>query len=370
MFCYGAKKLALISMQTNMSKMKALVDWALENSGDAVRYHRRMTANPTLAKLGCLPQELTQISNHESPWFCHGLAFRMATYSDDCDYFFGRWETLLKLAQQANGWPKEYENWSEDTDHWAKKHDRFHHFLWLLQCYEYFSQLGHNVSFPAKGKNQAMPDLLVKRHGQEEELYVECYFYSKWWPREEFLQQLLHKIDENVWIKRKHNLTYNRSGNPFSDKQLINTLDQLVIALTPEKLSKLQAAASEVSPQNVCDIGEFWIELRGEGDCQPDTDNAHGDVNDSFRAYLNEIITAKKNSNNLMGLRPNMVMANATGTDFQFSFPESPDQLPANVEIPSSLDEVWIYVCSFDGKLQTCQQVLKIWRGDYAGSGF
>jgi hypothetical protein len=353
--------------------MKALVDWALENSGDAVRYHRRMTANPTLTKLGCLPQELTQISNHESPWFCHGLAFRMATYPDDCDYLFGRWETLLKLAQQANGWPKEYENWSEDTDHWAKKHDRFHQFLWLLQCYEYFSQLGHNVSFPAKGKNQAMPDLLVKRHGQEEGLYVECYFYSKWWPREEFLQQLLHKIDENVWIKRKHNLAYNCSGNPFSNDQLINTLDQLVLALTPEKLSKLRAEACEVSPRKVCCIGDFWIELRGEGECQPDTDNAHGDANDSFPVYLKAIIAHKKDRNNLIGSRPNMVMANATGIDFQLSLPESSVQGAAITELPSSLDEVWISACGIDGKLETCQQdekIMKILRVGYAGSGF
>ncbi len=348
--------------------MKVLVDWALENSGDAVRYHRRKAANPNLAELGCLPQEFDEISNHDAPWFCHGLAFRMATYPDAKDYFFDRWEALLKLAQQANGWDAEYAKWCNPADHWAKKHNRFQQFLWLLQCYEYFSQLGHKVSFPAKGNDEAMPDLLVERLGQEEELYVECYFYSKWWPREEFLQQLLWKIDEKFWIKRKHNVVYNGSGNPFSDDHLINTLDHLVIALTQEKLSKLRANAREISPQKVCDIGEFRIELEGEGECQPDPDNAHGDAKYSWPVYLKEIIEAKENSNNLVGSRPNIVMANATGTDFQSSFPESIDQMPATPKLPSSLDEVWIAICGIDANLETCQQLLKIWRDGYAGS--
>ena len=100
-----------------MSKMKALVDRALKNSGDADRYRHRMTSNPTLAKLGCLPQRLDQISNQEPPWFCHGLAFRMATYGDDSDALFGRWETLLKLPQNAVGWQNEYAHWSNVADH-------------------------------------------------------------------------------------------------------------------------------------------------------------------------------------------------------------------------------------------------------------
>jgi hypothetical protein len=351
----------------HMPKLKVLVDWALKNSGDAERYHRRITTNPTLANLGCLPQKISEISNNEPPWFCHGLAFRMATYSDGSDYLFDRWETLLRLAQQANGWPNEYMNWSSDANHWAKKHDRFHQFLWLLQCYEYFSQLGHRVSFPASGNSEAMPDLSVKRQGQEQELYVECYFYSKWWPREEFLQELLRKIDENLWIERKHNIAYNSAGNPFSDDQLVNTLDHLLKELTQEKLSKLRVEACEISPQKVCDIGKFWIELRGEGEYQPDVDNSHGDASYSLPVYLKEIIMAKMNSNNLMNSRPNMVMANATGIDFQFSFPQNLDQLPTIKEIPISLDEVWISICGIDGNLATCQQVLKIWRNGYTG---
>lgn len=366
MFCDDAKKLVLISTQTNMSKMKVLIDWALENSGESVRYHRRMTANPTMTKLGFLPQKLTEISNHNPPWFCHGLAFRMATYSDNTDHFFGRWETLLTLAQQANGWEGEYERWSNPADHWAEKWDKFEQFIWLLQCYEYFSERGLKVSFPV---SKGGPDLLIKRHGRVA-LNAECYFYSKWWIQEEYFAQLLGKIDKNLWIKRTHNVKIEPSKNPFSSGVPFDTaLSQLAEVLTPVRLAELRTAALETYPQTVCDFGDIRILLDGEGDYQPSL-NSHGDATDSLPVYVKEIINAKKDSNNLNGSRPNIIMTNALGMDFQFGFPKSTDQVPAIPELPSSLDEVWIYICSFESKLETCHQVLKIRRGDYAGSSF
>jgi hypothetical protein len=354
--------------ETTMSKMKALVDLALKNSGDADRYCRRMTSYPNLAKFGCLPQKLTEISNHEPPWFCHGLAFRMTTYSDASDDLFDRWETLLKLPQQAEGWHDEYKHWSNSADHWAKKWDKFHHFLWLLQCYEYFSQRGHIVSFPASN-NEAKPDLLIKRQGQEE-IYAECFFYSKWWPREFYFENLIHQIDENLSIKRIYNVGGDATNNPFySDDRFTIALDTLATALTQNSLVNLRFAAQQASPQKVCEIVGFSILLEGDGEYQPSA-NAHGDAAFSFPVYLKEIITAKKDSNNLKGSRPNMVMVNALGLDFQFSFPESLDQVSAIAELPGSIDEIWISVCGIDEKLNTCPRVLKKLSNGYAGSGF
>jgi hypothetical protein len=341
----------------SMSKMKELVDRALENSGDANRYSRRIDSNPTLAKLGCLPQKLTEISNLEFPWFCHGLAFRMATYSDASDDLFNRWETLLKLAQQADGWLAEYAYWSNAADHWAKKWDKFHHFLWLLQCYEYFSRRDLSVSFPASN-HEAKPDLLIERQGQEV-LYAECFFYSKWWPREEYLGEILYLIDENLSIKRTYNVGHDPSNNPFaSGDQFIIVLDHLTIALTQVKLAELQAAAQQASPQKVCEIGGFTILLKGEGECQP-SQNAHGDPSYSLPVYLKEIIAAKKDSNNLKGSRPNIVMVNGLGLDFQFSLTKDFVQAPLITELPCSLDEVWIFACGINEKLETCQKVRK-----------
>jgi hypothetical protein len=346
--------------------MKELVDWALENSGDEGRYNRRMITNPTLAKLGCLPQRITDISNQVQPWFCHGLAFRMATYSDDTDHLFERWETLLKIAQQGNGWEVEYKRWNGVDDHWAMKWDKFEQLIWLLQCYEYFSERGLTVSFP---ESNGGPDLLIEREEQEK-LYAECYFYSKWWFREEYFTQLLWKIDKNLSIKRTHNVKVEPCKNPFSEgAPFIEAFSQLADSLTPVRLAELRVAAQERTPQIICEIGDVRFLLEGAGEYQPNF-NAQGDPVYSFPNYVNEIINAKKDSNNLKGSRPNIVMANAMGLDFQLAFSKNSEQAPTISELPCSLDEVWISVCGFDGKLETCQRILKLRHQDYAGSSF
>jgi hypothetical protein len=255
------------------------------------------------------------------------------------------------------------------ADHWAKKHDKFHQFLWLLQCYEYFAERGHDVSFPATGYSEAKPDLLIERQGQEA-LYAECYFYTKWWPREEYLAQLLLKIDINLSIKHTHNIQFQASDNPFhSDDQFNIAIEHVATELTPDRLHELQVAARYTYPQKVCEIGAFEILLNGTGQYQPGV-NAHGDPDYSWRVYVKEIIKAKKCANNLIRSRPNIVLVNALGLDFQLSLPKNGDQGPAIAELPPSLDEVWISACGIDEKLETCQRGQNVLRSGYAGSGF
>lgn len=337
-----------------MSPIQALVNLALENSGEAVRYRERLMANPVLAELGQLPRTLAEISSQESPWFCHGLAFRFATYSDTSDYLFNQWESLLKFAQQGQGWQKEYDHWNKADDHWAKKWDRFHHFLWLLQCYEYFSSQGI-VSFPAS--NSAMPDLLVKPPTKEA-FYVECSFYSKWWPGQEHFEAILNSIDLNLTIKRRYNIKHDAASNPFragSDAKLAVLRNHLATQLAPDRLAELRVAAQQTTPQTICDFGDFEILLEGKGEYKPGP-NAHGDAAKSLPVYVEEIITAKKNKNNLQGSRPNVLLVNSLGVDFQLSLAQG----SLIAELPYSIDEIWISSCGIDEKLENCQRVQKI----------
>lgn len=215
----------------------ALVERALYRSADETRYRRRLDSNPNLAKLGKMPAKLNEIVNDKHPSFCHGLAFRMATYSDSCDALFNRWEKLLKDAGEAEGWFEEYKHWKNEDDHWAFKWDRFNHFLWLLQCFEYFSENSCRVVFPAS-KKEPKPDLhVVKTDGSY--FFVECYFYTKWWGREHFLEDLLSAIDEDLRVKRTHNTSLAPSSNPMSadsGKPFIDLLAILEEELTPGKL--------------------------------------------------------------------------------------------------------------------------------------
>ena len=213
-----------------------------------------------------------------------------------------------------------------------------------------------------------MPDLLIKRQGQEV-LYAECFFYSKWWPREHYFEELLRFVDSNLSIKRVHNVKSDASSNPFrveSDDKFAIKLDFLATALTPDRLAELRVAAQQASPQKVYEIGDLTIWLEGTGEYQPDANNAHGSPAESLPVFMKEIITAKKKSNNLKGSRPNMVMVNALGVDFQLSLAQG----SPIAELPCSIDEIWISACGIDEKLKTCQRVWKELRQGYAGSGF
>jgi hypothetical protein len=269
---------------------------------------------------------------------------------------------LLTLAEKAEGWEAEFKRWA---DSWAQDWDRFHHFLWMLQCYEYFKLRGVNVSFPHANRNEAKPDLLIKRNGQQD-VYAECYFFSKWWPREEFLEHLLRKIDPNLSIGRTYNIARSAEGNPFGAANYRNTLEKIATLLTPKRLDELRDSAKSVSPQHVCAFGDVKIELEGSGEYQPRI-IAHGDPEYSWPAFLAELSRSKANSNNLSSCRPNILMVNGLGVDFQLS----KDASSMVATPPQSIDEVWITACGIDQDLigrHKIGRVRRILRPCYTGS--
>ncbi len=331
--------------------MKALVNLALKNSGNSERYQRRIQSHPLLAKHAFLPGNMSDIANDEPPWFCHGLAFKIATYPSH-NRLFGRLEMLLQLPQNAVGWQHEYANWNSSNSHWAKRWDNFYHFLWLLQCHEYFFQQGPAVSFPY-AKNRAKPDLLVRCEGQVDQ-YAECYFYSKWWSFEFFLSELLCKIDPALSIKRP----YNVKMPLMSDQIFVEMLKKISNELRPEKFDRLKTAAKHSSPVKVISFDQFEIFLEGEGHYIP-SDNFNGDASISWSAYLKEIFPKKENNNDLKSHRPNIVMVNSLGMDFQLSKNDSRKVVVEPINLPSSIDEIWIASCGVRQNLISTRGIKK-----------
>lgn len=346
--------------ESNQTRARQLIRRALDHSADKERYLRRLKSYPTLKELGLVPCKVEEIVDEQQPELFHALAFRMATYSDQSDNLFHRWEELLNGAKNAKGWCDEYAHWM-NSDHWAKHWDRFNQFIWLLQCFEYFSDKGNDVSFPAS-KSAAKPDLCVV-DADRSKVYVECYFYTKWWGREHLLEGLLWTLDQNLIIQRTHNVSFAKSDNPMSGKDetiFVEALAKLGDALTPENLDALRYAANTASPQFVCDIGEFSVLLEGSGPYQPNRNNAHGDPRASWPVYVKEIIKNKKGSNGLDRHRPNLVMVNGLGMDFQSSSNASRQNFNAsrqNFVLPESLDEIWIHTCGIDDKIENCNPI-------------
>ncbi len=323
----------------------SLISQTLKKAADKRRFESRRNACPLLTKLGCLPSSLDGILIDKGPSVFHSLAFRLATYN--AESLFHRWEQLLSQACEYEGWESEYSNWNSPRDHWAIKWNKFNQFLWMLQCCEYFVDKGAKVSFPYS-KTMAKPDIHVQ-YGDGSELYVECYHYTKWWGTEHLVEDLLSALDQNLRIERMHNLTY--GNNRFADnpdKAVIEVLAKLRKHLEPDSLADLKEQAQIKRPVKVCELGDFVVLLDGPGtySARP---NRHGDPAESWPVFRDEILRHKAESNGLPSHRPNLLLVNGLGIDFQSSLNEN-----SKVScLPSSLDEVWFCTCGIDDTIET-----------------
>lgn len=331
------------------SEAQSFVRQVLENSADQCRLESRRNAFPLLTKLGCVPSSLDEILFDSCPSVFHSLAYRMATYNGDS--LFHRWESLLSQASECEGWESEYSNWSSQQDHWAMKWNKFSQFLWMLQSYEYFANTGGKVSFPYS-TTMAKPDIHVKcRDGSE--LYVECYHYTKWWGTEHLVEDLLCALDKNLRIERMHNLKYD--NNPFADtadKAVVEALAELGRHLDPITLEGLRAKAQKETPVEVCKLGDFIVLLDGPGDYRA-RDNANGDSNESWHVFREEILRTKAESNDLGNHKPNLLLVNCLGVDFQISLNETSEVSC----LPSTLDEVWFCTCGINDKIEKSRRL-------------
>ena len=338
-----------VSNSGNRADARSLVSQTLKNAADKRRFESRRNAFPLLSKLGCLPSGLDGILIDKCPSVFHGLAFRMATYNTES--LFYRLEQLLSQARQFEGWDDEYSNWSSEQDHWAIKWNRFNQFLWMLQCCEYFADKGAEVSFPYSA-TMAKPDIHVK-YGDGSELFVECYQYTKWWGTEQLVEDLLSALDKNLRIERMHNLKYDNNrfvGN--SDEVVIEVLAELFKHLKPNRLADLNEQAQNKTPVEVCELGNFVVLLDGPGtySARP---NRHGDPNASWPVFRDEILESKVERNGLANHKPNLLLVNCLGIDFQTSLNEDSEV----TFLPPSIDEVWFCTCGIDGKLETSPQL-------------
>ena len=350
-----------------MTKLDELMLRALDRRGDKELYQQRRNTYPALERYGQLPSYSASLRSH-------GLAFRMATYSCGSEHIFARLNELLALAEQADGWIKEFGNWNQNGDHWAYGWPRFYHFIWLLQCFEYFKHASCDVVF--SGTNEAAPDLRVT--SGSDEFYVECTVCSKWWFNEERLRDVLLMLHPQLRIERTFNVAYSNEHNPFSSEHFDRTTATLAAILSPERLAEAEMQAAIASPVVLHDLKyqNIVVSLEGGGEYVPNPNNAHGDPEASLHAFIREVISSKENRNGLLSSRPNVLMINGLGTDFQtgIAYAHNPRDAQNDVGFADfskgAIDEVWIASCGLGEKLAGCCRLLKEIRPGHRGCGF
>lgn len=282
----------------------------------------------------------------------------MATYLDD--KLFARLNHLLGLPTNSEGWDAERKEWESPSDHWSEGWDKFFQFLWQLQCFEYLNAGGRSVTF-LKSKSVAAPDFKVT-NPDGECFYAEAYVYSKWWFAEIFLEELVRKIDSKLGIMRVHNIRNDSTNSFFSEGGRTDTLEFFAQNLTPEKLEAARANATEKSPYVICERAGIKLVLEGDGEYQPDESNAQGDPSCSRKVFVKEIICAKKNENDLQNHRPNMLLANGLGLDFQTTFFNDPpeNETLSDYENTDYIDCLLIAACGINDSLKECRRIQRI----------
>lgn len=331
-----------------MSNIKKTIISILKNNTYEERFIKRKQEYCYISNY--VPGDYDKIVYENHPWYCHGLAFRMATYSEDNESLFLRLNGLLALAKNIDGWGNESKNIGKT---WSENFDEFFHFLWMLQCVEYFNDQGAKVEFLAKPGKKS-PDLKIHFENCNE-LYVECYVYSKWWFVEEFVQDIIGLIDKNLLLERIYNIKQTTSRG-----SLESVLEKLWELTSDSELANARLIAAKKSPYILFHLDGLKLLMEGEGEYQPKPDNAHGDPAFSADVYIKEIIKHKNNENDLKNHRPNCLMVNALGIDFQMLFINNRvNNLTYEDEV---IDNLTLNACGISEKLVNCPRRLFITR--------
>lgn len=179
-----------------------------------------------------------------------------------------------------------------------------------------------------------------------------------------FLEEIINKIDPKLELIRVHNIRNDNISFAFSKEMRKDTLEFFAQHLAPEKLNAAKAKAAEMSPYVICEKAGLKIVLEGEGEYQPDDSNAQGDPICSRKVFIKEIIRAKKDKNGLKNHRPNILMANALGLDFQtIFFNDSPDnETLSDYDDSDNVDCLLIAACGINDSLSKVETRVMILR--------
>lgn len=329
-----------------MGKIKGNIISILDNKKYETRFIERKQKYTLIANY--VPDSYEKIICDNDPWFCHGLAFRMATFSDEYEQVFLRLNSLLKLSENLEGWKNESKNTGIT---WAVNYDEFFQHVWMLQCVEYFFEKGNKVKFPGR-QGKKSPDLKITTDNCDE-FFVECYVYSKWWFIELFLEHVIQLIDPNLSLERTYNIKLDGAKDNFHQ-----ILEKIGEATEPSSLEEARKIASKESPHIIYNEKGLKLLIYGNGEYQPDLDNAHGDPSLSANVYLNEIIGNKENNNDLAVHRPNRLMVNGLGYDFQRIF--FSNRVKDLSFKSNNIDKLIINACGIDEQLTDCSRSLTI----------
>jgi len=312
------------------------------------------------------PKAVLEKGINKPPYYCHYMAWRLGAWPDGCEKVFEYFDKLLGMALGLENWGSEFKSLQGSCDF-----AEFWSLLWQLQVAQFFLQSG-DVCW-CSGKNKKGPDLTVKT--EQGTFYVECYTYRKSFGMENFIDELMQKIDGNICVKHQANL-------PFKlpvDNERKQFLDELfALCLDPKFLENKRKEARKSWPvyfRIPFNIKNFYVYLEGATDAYAPSSNAGGDSRCFLEDAIKKGVDAKKDSNNLDSHRPNILAINyLLSPDYQMacSALTAMGEKNPGIDFGKSLDAVLLAFCGIDCELSASNSLpmLTRWSKDVAQRKF
>ncbi|MDQ6988146.1 MAG: hypothetical protein Q9M25_10120 [Mariprofundaceae bacterium] len=308
---------------------------------DWPRVEKRLEKFPHIKS--CFPMEVLKNGINKPPYYCHYMAWRLGTWSDNCDNLFELFDKLLGIASELDNWKREFSSLQVSCDY-----AEFWSLLWQLQVASFFAQQGH-VSWNPTG-----PDITVKIG--DNTFYVECYTYRKSFAMENFIEELMRRIDGNICVRHQGNLPFklpsDNARKPFLDKLFRPFLDPVFIENKQQEAQNSWPVYFPIPP----DTENFCVYLEGPTDAYTYKSNAAGDSRNYLEDAIKKGVDAKRNSNGLKSHRPNILAINyLLSVDYQASCYRHEDM---GEELPSAafaktLDAVLLSSCGINCELSS-----------------
>jgi len=293
------------------------------------------------------PKDVLEKGVDTPPYYCHYMAWRLGTWPNGCENLFKFFDKLLDIASGLKNWESEFRSFKSNCEF-----AEFWSLLWQLQVAQFFLQSGE-VSWNSQG-----PDISVRtKHGT---FYVECYTYRKSFGMENFIEELMRKIDGNIRVEHQPNLPFTLPSDSNRDQ----FLDELFRPyLSPKYLENKREEARQSWPVDLhvpASARNFRVYLEGSSDAYAPGLNASGDprkhLEDAISKGINHKSNNKKISNSLDKYRPNILAINyLLSPDFQMScsaLEVTDEKLPA-IDFGKSLDAVLLAACGIDCELSS-----------------
>ena len=286
--------------------------------------------------------KVLRAAEENPPYYCHYMAWRLGTWSEESEGCLANLDKLLASAAELPNWENEESvlNNGEYATYWS--------LLWQLQVAAKLQAVGRNVTW---GGPDGGPGLSVEVDGRR--WYVECYVMRKSYYLLQFLQQCLSKI-LRLSVQGDYPL-FSRMSLPEPDQFLDDKLEPYCDASRREK-ARAKCVTIVYGDQRSVEVAEEERKMNEWDDTveRRRRSRGWGSPEQHVTTMLKEAVSNKQDSNSLCDRHPNVLAVNLLLTNAEAAeYHDRDGKMIAGCapELPDALDVLAVANCGIDASV-------------------